>query len=157
MIKNINIRFNLDREEHRKAWDYMQTMDRTVEKTYSKVIIKSLIRYFERTDAENSAETESYWQRFRSEMESVMKGKTVPVSTETEKIAKRIIFCRKLVRMCWMLWKICFSGKVTERLAVLAEFLINRESRMIVAVYLPFPLVWKQGRKVLFAAIAQCK
>lgn len=34
MIKNINIRFNLDKEEHRKAWDYMQTMDKSVEKTY---------------------------------------------------------------------------------------------------------------------------
>ena len=41
MIKNINIRFNLDKEEHRKAWDYMQTMDRSMEKTYSKVIIIS--------------------------------------------------------------------------------------------------------------------
>ena len=56
MIKNINIRFNLDKEEHRKAWDYMQTMDKSVEKTYSKVIIKSLVRYFENADAENKAE-----------------------------------------------------------------------------------------------------
>ena len=29
MIKDINIRFNLDKEEHKKAWDYMQTMDRS--------------------------------------------------------------------------------------------------------------------------------
>ncbi len=66
MIKNINIRFNLDKEEHRKAWDYMQTMDRSVEKTYSKVIIKSLIRYFENADAENKAEiSENYWERFQ--------------------------------------------------------------------------------------------
>ena len=41
-------------------------MDRSVEKTYSKVIIKSLIRYFENADAENKAEiSENYWERFR--------------------------------------------------------------------------------------------
>ncbi len=69
MIKDINIRFNLNKEEHKKAWGYMQKMDRSVEKSYSKVIIKSLIRYFENTDVENKAEmSENYWERFRSEM-----------------------------------------------------------------------------------------
>ena len=83
MIKNINIRFNLDKEEHRIAWDYMQTMDKSVEKTYSKVIIKSLVRYFENADAENGAEmVENYWKRFRSEMERLLQGQTVSVLTE---------------------------------------------------------------------------
>lgn len=50
MIKDINIRFNLDKEEHKKAWDYVQKMDRSIEKSYSKAIIKSLIRYFEDAD-----------------------------------------------------------------------------------------------------------
>lgn len=50
MIKDINIRFNLEKEEHKKAWNYMQAMDRSVEKSYSKVIIKSLIRYFENAE-----------------------------------------------------------------------------------------------------------
>lgn len=90
MIKNINIRFNLDKEEHRKAWDYMQTMDKSVEKTYSKVIIKSLIRYFENADAENRAEiSENYWERFRSEMERLLQGQTVSVLKETEKLAEK--------------------------------------------------------------------
>lgn len=90
MIKNINIRFNLDKEEHRKAWDYMQTMDKSVEKTYSKVIIKSLIRYFERADAENNEEmVENYWKRFRSEMERLLQGQTISVLTETEKLAEK--------------------------------------------------------------------
>lgn len=90
MIKNINIRFNLDKEEHRKAWDYMQTMDKSVEKTYSKVIIKSLIRYFERADAENNEEmVENYWKCFRSEMERLLQGQTISVLTETEKLAEK--------------------------------------------------------------------
>ena len=90
MIKNINIRFNLDKEEHRKAWDYMQTMDKSVEKTYSKVIIKSLIRYFENADAENKAEiSENYWERFRSEMGNLLRGQTALPAVEMEKLAEK--------------------------------------------------------------------
>ncbi len=91
MIKDINIRFNLKKEEHKKAWDYMQTMDRSVEKSYSRVIIKSLIRYFE------NAETcigmnigEDYWERFRSEIGILMQGKAVPVIAEKEKLAEKV-------------------------------------------------------------------
>jgi len=90
MIKNINIRFNLDKEEHRKAWDYMQTMDKSVEKTYSKVIIKSLIRYFENADARNKAEiSENYWERFRSEMGNLLRGQTALPAVEMENLAEK--------------------------------------------------------------------
>ena len=90
MIKDINIRFNLDKEEHKKAWDYMQKMDRSVEKSYSKVIIKSLIRYFENADAENKAEmSENYWERFRSEMGKLLQGQTALTSVEMEKVAEK--------------------------------------------------------------------
>ena len=90
MIKNINIRFNLDKEEHRKAWDYMQTMDKSVEKTYSKVIIKSLVRYFENADAENKAEiSENYWERFRNEIENLLRGQTALPTVEMEKLTEK--------------------------------------------------------------------
>ena len=90
MIKDINIRFNLDKEDHKKAWDYMQKMDRSVEKSYSKVIIKSLICYFENAYAENKAEmSENYWERFRSEIGNLLQGKiTLPV-VEMEKLAEK--------------------------------------------------------------------
>ena len=90
MIKDINIRFNLDKEEHKKAWDYMQTMDRSVEKSYSKVIIKSLIRYFENADAENKAEmSENYWERFRSEMGNLLQEQITLSTVEIEKVAEK--------------------------------------------------------------------
>ena len=90
MIKDINIRFNLDKEEHKKAWDYMQKMDRSVEKSYSKVIIKSLIRYFENADAENKAEmSENYWERFRSEMGNLLQGQIALPTVEIEKVAEK--------------------------------------------------------------------
>ena len=90
MIKDINIRFNLDKEEHKKAWDYMQKMDRSVEKSYSKVIIKSLIRYFENADAENKAEmSENYWERFRSEMGNLLQGQSALPMVEIGKLAEK--------------------------------------------------------------------
>ncbi len=90
MIKDINIRFNLDKEEHKKAWDYMQKMDRSVEKSYSKVIIKSLIRYFENANTENKAEmSENYWERFRSEVENLLQGQRVLSTVEIGKLAEK--------------------------------------------------------------------
>jgi len=90
MIKDINIRFNLDKEEHKKAWDYMQKMDRSVEKSYSKVIIKSLIRYFENVDAENRVEmSESYWERFRSEVKNLQQGQRALPMVEMGKLAEK--------------------------------------------------------------------
>lgn len=90
MIKDINIRFNLDKEEHKRAWDYMQTMGRSVEKSYSKVIIKSLIRYFENTDAENKAEMpENYWERFRSEMVNLLQEHSALPTAETRKLVEK--------------------------------------------------------------------
>ena len=90
MIKDINIRFNLKKEEHKRAWDYMQNMDRTVEKSYSKVIIKSLIRYFESIEAENKGEmSENYWERFRNEIGTLLQGKSVLNSGEMEQLAEK--------------------------------------------------------------------
>ena len=90
MIKDINIRFNLEKEEHKRAWDYMQNMDRTVEKSYSKVIIKSLIRYFESIEAEDKGEmSEDYWERFRNEIGTLLQGKSALDYGETEQLAEK--------------------------------------------------------------------
>jgi len=51
MSRNIwstNLRFNLDKDTQRRAWEYLQTMDRQVFKSYSQVIALSLVDYFER-------------------------------------------------------------------------------------------------------------
>ena len=36
-IRNTNLRFNLDKDQQRKAWEYLQTMDRQNFKSYSQV------------------------------------------------------------------------------------------------------------------------
>ena len=43
MIKNMKIRFNLDKENDRKAYDYLQD----AEKSYSKAVISAICEYLE--------------------------------------------------------------------------------------------------------------
>ena len=53
MIKNMKIRFNLDKENDRKAYDYLQG----AEKSYSKAVISAICEYLglsERTEAEDA-------------------------------------------------------------------------------------------------------
>ena len=47
-IRNTNLRFNLDKEQKRRAWEYLQTMDRQDFKSYSQVISLALVDYFDR-------------------------------------------------------------------------------------------------------------
>ena len=47
-IRNTNLRFNLDKEQQRKAWKYLQTMNRQDFKSYSQVISIALVDYFDR-------------------------------------------------------------------------------------------------------------
>lgn len=83
MIKDINIRFNLDKPEHKKAWDYMQNMNRAVEKSYSKVIIKSIIRYFEGKKTEEGTEvSEAFWERLRVELKNLMQEHSIMFASE---------------------------------------------------------------------------
>ena len=53
MIKNVKIRFNLNNENDRKAYDYLQG----TEKSYSKAVISAICEYLglsERTEAEDA-------------------------------------------------------------------------------------------------------
>ena len=53
MIKNVKIRFNLNNEKDRKAYEYLQG----AEKSYSKAVISAICEYLglsERTEAEDA-------------------------------------------------------------------------------------------------------
>lgn len=53
MIKNVKVRFNLDKENDRKAYDYLQG----AEKSYSKAVISAICEYLglsERTATEDA-------------------------------------------------------------------------------------------------------
>ena len=47
-IVNINIRFRLDNEDDRRAWGYLQTMDRKLFKSYTRAVVAAVNDYFAR-------------------------------------------------------------------------------------------------------------
>ena len=47
-IYNTNLRFNLEKDLQRKAWEYLQSMNRQEFKSYSHVISLALVDYFDR-------------------------------------------------------------------------------------------------------------
>ena len=47
-IINTNIRFNLDNEDDRKAYEYLQGMDRKQYKSYTRAVVAALNFYFDR-------------------------------------------------------------------------------------------------------------
>ena len=47
-IHSTNLRLNMGKESHRKAWEYLQAMDKRQFKSYSNVIAMALVEFFER-------------------------------------------------------------------------------------------------------------
>ena len=47
-IRNTNLRFNLNKEKHRRAWEHLQHMDKRIFKSYSNAAIDALNDYFDR-------------------------------------------------------------------------------------------------------------
>ena len=47
-IWNTNLRLNLEKENHKKAYEYLCAMDRKKFKSYNQVIADALVEYFER-------------------------------------------------------------------------------------------------------------
>ena len=56
-IINTNIRFTLDNEDNRKAYEYLQGMDRKKYKSYTKAVVIAVNEYFER---QQRLEADSY-------------------------------------------------------------------------------------------------
>ena len=47
-IRSTNLRFNLEKDTQKRAWQYLQTMDKQQFKSYSNVIAVALVDYFAR-------------------------------------------------------------------------------------------------------------
>ena len=47
-IRNTNLRFNLNKEKHRRAWEHLQHMDKHIFKSHSNAAIDALNYYFDR-------------------------------------------------------------------------------------------------------------
>ena len=49
-IINTNIRLNLNRSEDRRAWEYLQRLDRKKYKSYSRAVVAAINDYFSRQE-----------------------------------------------------------------------------------------------------------
>ena len=88
MIENIrstNLRFNLEKDTQKRAWQYLQTMDKQQFKSYSNVIAVALVEYFDRYYRsqddpyfETSEREERFVNQIISSVESAME-RTLPV------------------------------------------------------------------------------
>ena len=88
MIENIrstNLRFNLEKDTQKRAWQYLQTMDKQQFKSYSNVIAVALVEYFDRyyrSQDDPYFETREREERFVNQIvfavESAME-KTLPI------------------------------------------------------------------------------
>ncbi len=47
-IKSTNLRFNLNKPEHLKAWNYLQDMDKGTFKSYTSVVATAINDYFDK-------------------------------------------------------------------------------------------------------------
>ena len=47
-IRCINLRFDIQKEDHRRAWNYLHDMDRREFKSYSNVVVQAVLDYFDR-------------------------------------------------------------------------------------------------------------
>lgn len=84
-IRSTNLRFNLEKDTQKLAWQYLQTMDKQHFKSYSNVIAVALVEYFERyyrSQDDPYFETREREDRFVnqiiSSVESAME-KTLPI------------------------------------------------------------------------------
>ena len=84
-IRSTNLRFNLEKDTQKRAWQYLQNMEKQQFKSYSNVIAVALVYYFDRyyrSQDDPYFETREREERFVnqiiSSVESAME-KTLPV------------------------------------------------------------------------------
>lgn len=84
-IRSTNLRFNLEKEPQRQAWEYLQTMDKAKFKSYSQTIALALVDYFDRYYKQQDdpyLETREREERFVSQIVTAVEAameKTLPV------------------------------------------------------------------------------
>lgn len=78
-IVSTNLRFNLEREDDRKAWEHLQRMDRSRHRSYSRAVITAVNDYFDRLEhsddpyLETRAKEDAFLKQVREAIEQGMK------------------------------------------------------------------------------------
>ena len=78
-IVSTNLRFNLEREDDRRAWEHLQRMDRSKHRSYSRAVIIAVNDYFDRLEhgddpyLETRAKEDAFLKQVRDTIEQSMK------------------------------------------------------------------------------------
>jgi len=78
-IVSTNLRFNLEREDDRRAWEHLQRMDRSRHRSYSRAVIIAVNDYFDRLEhgddpyLETRAKEDAFLKQIRDAIEQGMK------------------------------------------------------------------------------------
>ena len=78
-IVSTNLRFNLEREDDRRAWEHLQRMDRSRHRSYSRAVIIAVNDYFDRLEhgddpyLETRAKEDAFLKEVRETIEQGMK------------------------------------------------------------------------------------
>jgi len=78
-IVSTNLRFNLEREDDRSAWEHLQRMDRSRHRSYSRAVIIAVNDYFDRLEHEDDpyletrAKEDTFLKQVRETIEQGMK------------------------------------------------------------------------------------
>ena len=81
-IVSTNLRFNLEREDDRRAWEHLQQMDRSRYRSYSRAVITAVNDYFDRLEhgddpyLETRAKEDAFLKQVRDAIEQGMKNAT---------------------------------------------------------------------------------
>jgi len=84
-IVSTNLRFNLEREDDRRAWEHLQRMDRSRHRSYSRAVIIAVNDYFDRLEhgddpyLETRAKEDAFLKQVRDTIEQGMKN-VVPLN-----------------------------------------------------------------------------
>ena len=102
-IINTNIRLNLCDEQDRKAWEYLQTMDREKYKSYTRAVVVALNDYFSReyrNEADPYLETREKEDAFLERVETAVRDgvkESVPMAIAKNLMEMLVPFVKELV------------------------------------------------------------
>ena len=102
-IRTTNLRFNLGKEPQRKAWQYLQTMDREKYKSYTRAVVVALNDYFSReyrNEADPYLETREKEDAFLERVETAIRDgvkESVPMAMAKNLIEMLVPFVKESV------------------------------------------------------------
>ncbi|MEI3259722.1 MAG: hypothetical protein V8S03_10580 [Faecalimonas umbilicata] len=137
-IINTNIRLNLMDEQDKKAWEYLQTMDREKYKSYTRVVVIVLNDYFDR---EYRREADPYLET--REKEDAFLEKVVDAVKEGAEESMPMVLAKNLLEALRPMMERRHRVKVLKKNARLQKFLMEW-----MVIWIPEPVKSRNRKKL---------